>query len=73
MVLCNNWWGDNIDWCKKNELIFKQYLEIKVIEQSHTIETKLQDNFLYEASKVLRVKGYMLIKKNYMNALLFFS
>ena len=57
---------------QNNEIIFKQYLEMKIIEQSHTIETNLQDTFLYEASKVLCVKGYMFIKKNYMNASLVF-
>ena len=57
---------------QNNELIFKQYLEMKVIEKLHTIETNLQDTFLYEASKVLCVKGYMLIKRNYTNASLVF-
>ena len=57
---------------QNNELMFKQYLEMKVIEQSHTTETNLQDTFLYEASKVLYVKGYSFIKKNYMNAVLVF-
>ena len=45
---------------------------MKVIEQSHSIETNLQDTFLFEASKVLRVKGYRFIKNNYMNASLVF-
>ena len=53
---------------QNNKIIVKQYLEMKVIEQSHTIATNLRDIFLYEASKVLCVKGYKLIKKNYMNA-----
>ena len=57
---------------QNNELIFKQYLEIKVIEQSHSIETNLHDSFLFEASKVLCAKGYRFIKKNYMNASLIF-
>ena len=47
--------------------MFKKYLEMRVIEQSHNIATNLQDTFLYEVSKVLCVKGYRLIKKNYMN------
>ena len=55
-----------------NELMFKQYLEMKVIEQSHSIETNLHDTFLFEASKVLCVKGYMFIKNNHMNASLVF-
>ena len=45
---------------------------MRVIEQSHNIATNLQDTFLYEASKVLCVKCYRLIKKNYMNASLVF-
>ena len=45
---------------------------MKVIEQSHIIETKSQDTFLYGASKGLCVKDHRLIKKNYMNALLVF-
>ena len=36
---------------QNNELLFKQYLEMKVIEQSHSIETNLHDYFLFEASK----------------------
>ena len=42
---------------QNNEIIFKQYLEMRVIEQSHTIATNLQDTFLDEASKVLCVKS----------------
>ena len=42
---------------QNNELIFKQFLEMKVIEQSHSIEKNLHDSFLFEASKVLSVKG----------------
>ena len=57
---------------QNNETIFKQYLKMKVIEQSHTLETKFQDTFLYETSKVLCVKGYRLIKKSYINTLLVF-
>ena len=57
---------------QNNELIFEQYLEMKVIEQSHSIEINLHDNFLFEASKVLCVKLYRFIKKNYMNASLIF-
>ena len=45
---------------------------MKVIEQSHSIETNLYDTFLFEAFKVLCVKGYRLIKNNYMNASLVF-
>ena len=57
---------------QNNELIFKQYLEMKVIEQSHSIETNIHDTFLFEASKVLCVKGYKFIKNNYMKASLVF-
>ena len=57
---------------QNNKLIFKQYLEMKVIEQAHYIETNLSDTFFYDASKALCVKGYRLIKKNYMNASLVF-
>jgi len=57
---------------QNNELIFKQYLEMKVIEQSHSIETNIHDTFLFEASKVLCVKGYKFIKKNYMKASVIF-
>ena len=52
---------------QNNEIIVKQYLEMKVIEQLYTIATNLRDTFLYEASKLLCVKDYKLIKKNYMN------
>ena len=52
---------------QNNEIILKQYLEIKVIEQSHALETNFQDTFLYEASKVLCVKGCILINKSYTN------
>ena len=57
---------------QNNEIIFKQYLEMRVIEQSHALETNFQDTFLYEASKVLCVKGYRLIKKSNINASLVF-
>ena len=57
---------------QNNKIIFKQYLEMKVIEQSHALETNFQDTFLYEASKVLCVKEYILIKKSYINASLVF-
>ena len=52
---------------KNSEIIFKQYLEMRVIEQSHALETNFQDTFLYEASKVLCGKGYRLINKSYTN------
>ena len=45
---------------------------MKVIEQSHSIETKIHDIFLFETSKVLCVKGYRFIKNNYMKASLVF-
>ena len=57
---------------QNNELIFKQYLEMKVIEQSHSIETNIHDTFIFEASKGLCVKGYRFIKNNYMKASLVF-
>ena len=57
---------------QNNEIMFKQYLEMRVIEQSHALETNFQYTFLYEASKVLCVTGYRLIKKNYINTSLVF-
>ena len=54
---------------QNNEIILKQYLEIKVIEQSHALETNFQDTFLYEASKVICVEGYIRTKKSHINAL----
>ena len=48
---------------QNNEMIFKQYLEMRVIEQSHALETNFQYIFLYETFKVLCVKGYSLIKR----------
>ena len=57
---------------QNNEIILKKYLEMKVIEQSHALETNFQDTFLYEASKVLCVKGNRLIKKSYIIASLVF-
>ena len=45
---------------------------MKVIEKSHSIETNLHDTFVFEASRVLCVKGYRFIKNNYMNASLVF-
>ena len=57
---------------QNNEIIFKQYLEMRVIEQSYALETNFQDTFLVEASKGLCVKGYILIKKSYINAPLVF-
>ena len=33
------------------KIMFKQYLEMRAIEQSHATETKCQNSFLYEALK----------------------
>ena len=40
-----------------NEIILKQYLEMKVIHQSDLIIGDVQDYFLYEASKTSCLKG----------------
>ena len=37
---------------QNNEIMFKHYLEMRIIEQSYAFETNFQDTFLYEASKV---------------------
>ena len=57
---------------QNNEIIFKQYLEMRVIEQSHALEKNFQDTFLYEVSKLLYGKGYILVKKSYISASLVF-
>ena len=57
---------------QNNEFIFKQYLDIKVIEQSHALETNYQDIFLYEASIISCDKGCMFIKKYCGNASMIF-
>ena len=57
---------------QNNKIILKQYLEMRVIEQSYTLKTNFKDIFLYEASKVLCVKGNRLIKKSYIIASLVF-
>ena len=57
---------------KNSEIIFKQYLEMRVIEQSHALETNCQDKFFYEALNILCVIDYMFIKKCYGNASMIF-
>ena len=53
---------------QNNEIIFKIFLEMRVSEQSHALETNFQNTFLYEPSKVVCVEGYRRTKKSYINA-----
>ena len=47
---------------QNNEIMFKQYLEMKGIHQSYLAAGDRQDSFLYKASKTLCLKGYKFIK-----------
>ena len=48
---------------QNNEIIHKQYIEMKVIQQSHLTAGDRQDSFLYKTSNKICFKGYKLIKK----------
>ena len=57
---------------QNNEIIYKQYLEMKVIHQSYLLAGDRHDFFLYKASNNLCLKGYKIIKKWQINASLVF-
>ena len=48
---------------QNNEIIYKKYLEMKVIHQSYLLAGDRHDFFLYKASNNLCLKGYKIIKK----------
>ena len=57
---------------QNNEIIYKKYLEMKVIHQSYLLAGDRHDFFLYKASNNLCLKGYKIIKKWQINASLVF-
>ena len=57
---------------QNNEIIVKQYFNLKVIQQSNFTAGDRQNSFLYEVSNNLCLKGYKFIKNCYINASLVF-
>ena len=48
---------------QNNEIIYKQYLEMKIIHLSYLLAGDRHDFSLYKASNNLCLKGYKIIKK----------
>ena len=55
-----------------NGIIFKYYIEMKLIQRSYLTTGDHYDSFLYEASNILCVKCHKFIKKCYIHTSLVF-
>ena len=51
-----------------HELICHEYLQMNIINQSHSPQGTHSNTFLFQASYFLCVKGFNIIKKSYINS-----
>ena len=56
-----------------NDIIVKQYLSLKVINLQYNNLANEEDVFFSQASSLLSMKGYELIKKSYINSKMIFA